>query len=256
MIAHSGLELQHVHLLLRCTKTVSFKRERKITGFSCSSSKRNGLKEQHKQSFALNYPIHAEDVCFIRHPPFFIFLPFPFLTFRYRGSKWKYQMTFSCLSSSLCFSTFCCLLKIELPNHQRSSATGPVGTGFSKRVPEMSLINSLRGREREMLWGVRKRKRERNRGRGWVNNDRDGEGKGWSGAKRKRWGRRERGVDNENEGSETEKEEARQGLWGKDVVVNKAEEEWWRGALIRHRTKAPSHFTWGERRNGREKEWR
>lgn len=35
----------------------------------------------------------------------------------------------------------------------------------------------------------------------------------------------ERGVDNENEGSETEKEEARQGLWGKDVVVNKAEEE-------------------------------
>lgn len=34
-----------------------------------------------------------------------------------------------------------------------------------------------------------------------------------------------RGGDNEKEGSETERREAKQGLWGKDIVVNKAEGE-------------------------------
>lgn len=54
------------------------------------------------------------------------------------------------LSAALRFSSFCFLLKIEPPNHQRSAAAGPVGTGFGKRVPEMSLINSLRrGEQRE-----------------------------------------------------------------------------------------------------------
>lgn len=37
--------------------------------------------------------------------------------------------------------------------------------------------------------------------------------------------RGERGGDNEKEGSEPEREEAKQGLWGKDIVVNKAEGE-------------------------------
>ena len=62
------------------------------------------------------------------------------------------------LPASLCFSSFCCLLKIEPPNHQWSAAAGPVGTGFGKRVPEMSLINSLRRGEQER-GGEVKRKR-------------------------------------------------------------------------------------------------
>lgn len=33
------------------------------------------------------------------------------------------------------------------------------------------------------------------------------------------------GGDNEREASETERGEAKQGLWGKDIVVNKAEGE-------------------------------
>lgn len=98
------------------------------------------------------------------------------------------------LSLSLHFSSFCCLLKIEPPNHQRSAAAGPVGAGFGKRVPEMSLINSLRrreqGRGRWRRWGLggggwRGKERVRDRGREWVNNDREMERvKRWSGAKR------------------------------------------------------------------------
>lgn len=40
-------------------------------------------------------------------------------------------------------------------------------------------------------------------------------------------GRRGRGGggDNEEEASETERRKAKQGLWGKDIVVNKAEGE-------------------------------
>lgn len=57
-----------------------------------------------------------------------------------------------------------------------------------------------------------------------MNDDSDGEDERWSGAKRKmRRTRGERGVDNEKEGSETEREEAKGGLWGKGVVMNKAE---------------------------------
>lgn len=91
--------------------------------------------------------------------------------------KWKYQMTFSCLSLPLPrFSFLCFLLKIEPPpNHQWSAAAGPVGTGFGKRVPEMSLINSLRrreqGRRRERWWWGKEN--ERDRGMGWLNNDRE-----------------------------------------------------------------------------------
>lgn len=59
-----------------------------------------------------------------------------------------------------------------------------------------------------------------------MNNDRDVEGEIWSGAKRKmRRKRGEGGGDNEKEGSETDRKEAKQGLWGKDIVVNKAEGE-------------------------------
>lgn len=48
-----------------------------------------------------------------------------------------------------------------------------MGTGFGKRVPEMSLINSLRGRERGGRGGGGGilRRRERDRGGGWLSND-------------------------------------------------------------------------------------
>lgn len=65
-------------------------------------------------------------------------------------------MTFSCPSLShallLLFLLFSKNRDTPTPtstpttNHQQSAAAGPVGTGFGERVPEMSLINSLRGR--------------------------------------------------------------------------------------------------------------
>lgn len=71
------------------------------------------------------------------------------------------------LRLALHFSSFCCLLKIDPPppNH---SATGPVGTGFGKRVPEMSLINSLRRRAqgREEMWRRRWREGEMEKRKG------------------------------------------------------------------------------------------
>lgn len=51
-----------------------------------------------------------------------------------------------------------------------------MGTGFGKRVPEMSLINSLRGRESTGGiggGGGNLRRREKDRGRGCVRNDRE-----------------------------------------------------------------------------------
>lgn len=144
-------------------------------------------------------------------------------------------MTFSCLFFSLCFSSFCCPLKIESPNHQRSAVAKPLGTDFSKRVPEMSLINSLRRRAHgRVRWWESER--------GWTNNDREMERVKDGVVQRGRWGGR--GGDNEKEGSERERVEVKQGLWGKNVEVNKAEGEGEWGALIRHRTKAPSHFTY------------
>lgn len=47
----------------------------------------------------------------------------------------------------------------------------------------------------------------------------------WRGCKDGAAQRGRRGGDNEKEASETERGEAKQGLWGKDIVVNKAEGE-------------------------------
>lgn len=95
---------------------------------------------------------------------------------------------------SLLFSLFSSKNRVPSPhptrflpasNHQRSAAAAvtvtvvaaaaalaPVGSGFGKRVPAMSLINSLRrrGQRKEEEW----RENERDRSSGWLNNDKKG----------------------------------------------------------------------------------
>lgn len=96
--------------------------------------------------------------------------------------KAKHRMTFSCPSLShapllhfLLFSK-----NRDTPattNHQQSAAVGPVGTGFGKRVPEMGLINSLRGREQGRDgWGRRNSEEKRQGRRQGVGEERQRDG--------------------------------------------------------------------------------
>lgn len=162
----------------------------------------------------------------------------------------------------LCFSSFCCFLKIEIPplthttttpttNHQQSAAAGPVGTGFGKRVPEMSLINSFRGRAREGVvgdegfWGE-ERGTEAGGG-GWVMTKR------WSGSKEEDEEEKEEIM---RRGRQSLREERRSEVSG--VRTEQWTKQRWSdgGALIRHRTSAPSHFPHWQRENARTGEWR
>lgn len=91
-----------------------------------------------------------------------------------------------------------------------------MGTGFGKRVPEMSLINSLR-RGRESKGGI-PRRRER---------EREGQKRG-GGGMMERWS----GCIKEDEEEKEEimsrggaGEQSGEGLWGKDTAAMEAEVE-------------------------------
>lgn len=129
----------------------------------------------HTFFFSLNHQIQLLDFCFILQSLPFSLLFSPSFSFTHPAMDMlkvkvpnDLQLSLS-LPPSLCFSSFCCLLKIDPPppNHQRSAAAGPVGTGFGKGVPEMSLINSLRRRERGREVVEREGDREGRRAGGW-----------------------------------------------------------------------------------------